>query len=175
MIWYRDRFEVLRHAATLAPADGMILEFGVAGGTTIRALADCPPLRERPIFGFDSFKGLPEAWGRYPKGQFACAVPEVPHNVELVVGWFDETLAPFLASHRDDVALLHIDCDLYSSTRTVFEHLGPQIVAGTVIVLDEFWIITDHEQRAFNEWVAANGRQYRDEARSVEQLCAVME
>jgi hypothetical protein len=174
MIWYRDRYEVLRHAATLAPADGLVLEFGVAGGATIRALAACPQLRERPIFGFDSFKGLPEPWGGYPKGKFACDAPEVPPNVELVVGWFDETLAPFLASHPDNVALLHIDCDLYSSTRTVFEHLGPRIIAGTVIVLDEFWIITDHEQRAFNEWLSGVGRQCCDEARSVEQLCVVM-
>jgi predicted O-methyltransferase YrrM len=98
----------------------------------------------------------------------------VPNNVELVIGEFEETLAAFLVEHPDDAALIHIDCDLYSSTKTVLEHLTPRIMPGTVIVLDEFWIVTDQEQRAFNEWLANYDRKCRHEARSVEQLCVVM-
>jgi predicted O-methyltransferase YrrM len=173
--WYRNRFEILRHAAAIAPADGLVLEFGVAVGTTIRTLAGSAPLLDRLIYGFDSFKGLPEDWATYQAGYFACDIPEVPNNVELVVGLFAKTLAPFLAKHRGNVALLHIDCDLYSSTRCVLDRLTSRIIPGTVIVLDEFFIVTEHEQRAFNEWLAMTGRACRHEARSVEQLCAVME
>jgi hypothetical protein len=173
--WYVDRFDVLKHAAAIAPERGLILEFGVATGSTIRCLADSAPLRERLVHGFDSFKGLPEPWSSYPAGHFACAVPHVPDNVELVVGKFDETLPIFLDNHRgDDVALVHIDCDLYSSAQCVLNHLGSHIVPGTVIVLDEFWIVTDHEQRAFTEWLDATNRTCRHEARSIEQLCVVM-
>ena len=174
-VWYVDRFDVLQHAAAIAPTDGLVLEFGVARGATVRALAGSAPLSNRLIYGFDSFLGLPEAWASYPAGHFACAIPEVPDNVELVVGMFAKTLAPFLAKHRDNAALVHIDCDLYSSTRTVLDQLAPRIIPGTVIVLDEFWIVTDHEQRAFTEWVSMTGRRYRHEARSIEQLCVVME
>lgn len=66
-------------------------------------------------------------------------------------------------------------CHLYSSTRVVLDHLMPRIVPGTVIVLDEFWIVTDQEQRALNEWLRINGRSAWHEARSVEQLCVVMQ
>ena len=171
--WYVDRFDVLRHAMAIARPEGLVLEFGVASGVTIGFLAANMP--DQKIFGFDSFKGLPEAWSDYSAGHFACEIPQVPDNVELVIGTFEQTLTSFVAQHQGAVALLHLDCDLYSSTKTVLDRLGPQIIPGTVIVLDEFWIVTDHEQRAFNEWLAATGRSGRYEARSIEQLCVVME
>lgn len=49
-------------------------------------------------------------------------------------GWFDETLPKFAAEVEGPAAFLHVDCDLYSSTRTVFEALGDRVVPGTVIV-----------------------------------------
>lgn len=175
LIWYQNRFEVLSHAAAVAPLQGLILEFGVASGATINHLAGTPALRERHIYGFDSFRGLPEPWAVYPLGHFACAPPAILSNVELIIGLFEETLPAFLTAHAGACALVHIDCDLYASTRTVLEALTPRIVVGTVVVLDEYWIVIGEEQRAFNEWLAANGRGCRHEARSIEQLCVVME
>jgi predicted O-methyltransferase YrrM len=171
--WYRDRFDVLSHAAALAP-DGLVLEFGVASGDTIRWLARTPSLRERTIYGFDSFEGLPEPWGCYSATHFACAIPDVPSNVELVVGMFDETLPAFLSAHSEPIALLHIDCDLYSSTSYVLQQLTPRIVPGTVIAMDEYWIVVDQEKRAFDEWLIQISRGCQPEARSIEQLCVVM-
>jgi hypothetical protein len=175
LLWYQDRFEVLAHAACEAPTEGLILEFGVASGATINYLATTFVLRERLLYGFDWFNGLPEPWADYPVGHFACEPPAVAANIKLVVGLFSETLPPFLATHPGSAALIHIDCDLYSSTKIVLELLRDRIVAGTVIVLDEYFIVPDHEQRAFNEWLAANRRSYRPMARSLEQLCVVME
>jgi hypothetical protein len=174
IIWYRNRFEVLRHAAAIAPSKGLVCEFGVATGSTIRCLAESVPLQRRVIYGFDSFKGLPQPWGSYPVGYFACDPPPVPDNVELIVGWFDRTLAPFLRMHSGDVALLHIDSDLYDSARCVLEHFTPRIIPGTVIVFDEYFI-TGQERRAFREWLEKTGRGCRFEARSLEQLCLVIE
>ncbi|WP_051656756.1 hypothetical protein [Butyrivibrio sp. AE3004] len=74
------------------------------------------------IYGFDSFEGLPEDWftastdfneGSLRQGK----IPEVRKNVELVVGLFDATLTDFLEAHKENVAFMHIDCDLYSSTK----------------------------------------------------------
>jgi hypothetical protein len=147
----------------------------VASGSTITCLAESIPLRARRIFGFDSFEGLPEPWATYEEGHFACTPPTVPANVELVVGMFDATLAPFLATHAGAVALAHIDCDLYRSTRTVLDVLDPRIVAGTIIVMDEYFIVTEHEQRAFLEWMSAHARKCRHLCRSIEQLCVEIE
>jgi predicted O-methyltransferase YrrM len=181
----KDRFEILSHAARLAPAEGLVLEFGVAGGATINYLAELPELRERRIFGFDSFCGLPERWGPYAKGHFAQKrPPAVVCNVELVIGFFAETLPVFLAlhpgppgqqrEHPGNVSLVHCDADLYASTKTVLELLTDRIVPGTIIVFDEYYVEPDHEQRAFREWLAAHGLSCRHLARTDEQLVVVM-
>ena len=42
--------------------------------------------------------------------------PMIARRIQLVAGWFKDTLPPFLAAHPDEpVALLHLDCDIYSS------------------------------------------------------------
>ena len=56
--------------------------------------------------------------------------------------------------------MLRVDCDIYSSTRTIFSVLRPLIVPGTWIVFDGFigyrgW--QDHEYKALNEFLAETG------------------
>lgn len=169
---YPDRFQMLKHACQLTPNSGMVLEFGVANGSTIRFIAEMLPSRH--IYGFDSFLGLPEPWGSCPIGTFACDPPRVPSNVTLVTGMFADTLAPFLETHSDNVAFVHIDCDIYSSTKTVLDLLSPRIIAGTVIELDEYWIAPEHERRAFDEWIVRTNRICRFEANSEQQACVVI-
>ncbi|NKE48710.1 class I SAM-dependent methyltransferase [Roseomonas frigidaquae] len=159
---FADKDALLRHAAGLAPAEGLVLEFGVFAGRSINLLAECLP--GRPIHGFDSFEGLPEGWRPgFGPGAFALpAPPEVPPGVELVVGWFDRTLPGFLDDHPGPAALLHVDCDLYSSTQTVLAQLRDRIGAGTILVFDEYFNYPgwqQHEHRAFREF-AAGGRAY---------------
>jgi hypothetical protein len=50
------RDEILDLALARAPQDGLLLEFGVANGDSIRHLA---ARTSRTIHGFDSFEGLP--------------------------------------------------------------------------------------------------------------------
>ena len=62
----------------------------------------------------------------------------------------------FLAEHAGPVSFLHVDCDLYASTRTVLELVGPRLVEGTVIAFDEYYNFSgwqDHEYRAWAEYV----------------------
>ena len=56
-----------------------------------------------------------------------------------------------------------MDCDLYSSTRTILEGLASQIVAGTVIQFDEYFNYPgwrEHEFKAFHEFIAERGLSY---------------
>lgn len=145
--------DLLSEAISVAPTSGSCLEFGVATGRTITHLANLRP--SRTFDGFDSFEGLPEAWrSHFDKGAFAQALPPVPGNVNLIKGWFNETLQAYLDKTPGPIALLHIDCDLYSSTKTVFDMARSRMVPGTVIVFDEYWNYPgwrEHEYRAFEE------------------------
>lgn len=156
-----DKIETLRHAIRHAPRDGLVLEFGVASGATLSVIA-----QERPddVFGFDSFEGLPEQWRLgFDAGTFAAdALPQVP-QATLVVGLFDQTLPSFLVEHPEPLAFVHVDCDLYSSARTILELLAPRFKVGTVLLFDEYYNYPgwqQHEYRAWQEFVTASGIRY---------------
>jgi len=140
------------------------MEFGVYKGETINFIANL--LSNKQIYGFDSFEGLPETWRyNFDKGTFKLDnLPKVKENVVLVKGWFEETLPKFIEKHRNaPVSFIHIDCDLYSSTKTIFNHLKDNIVTGTVIVFDEFFNYIDWEDgefKAFNEFINENNVKY---------------
>ncbi|MBI2240872.1 MAG: class I SAM-dependent methyltransferase [Magnetospirillum gryphiswaldense] len=176
---FKDRDDLLRLAATRAPAEGAVLEFGVAGGDSIRLLAAAMP--GRPIHGFDSFEGLPEDWpGRHEaKGHYAqLALPTVPPQVSLHKGWFDATLPAYLSGHQETVALLHMDADLYSSTRTVLGLLAGRLRPGSIIVFDEYFNHVgwrDNEFRAFHEFVVEKRIGYRYLGWSYQQAAVVVE
>ena len=143
---------------------GSYMEFGCGHeGNSINYLAE---RIDGTIHGFDSFEGLPEPWfGELGKGSLSTAgrLPEVRDNVVLHPGWFDETAPAFAASHPEPVAFLHVDCDLYSSTKTIFDALSSQIVTGTVIQFDEYFNYPGwqaHEYKAFQEFVAARNVTY---------------
>lgn len=159
-----DRREVLDVALHHMPRDGLICEFGVFEGQTITYIATQVP--DRTIIGFDSFEGLPEDWrGPFLRGVFSTAghLPMVPANVTLVKGWFDSTVPRFAIEHAGPIALLHIDCDLYSSTKCIFMNLGDRVVPGSVMVFDEYFDYPgweEHEFRAFAELVSEAGLSY---------------
>lgn len=152
--------------------DGLYLEFGVASGKTINHLATLFP--EITFYGFDSFEGLPEDWRpEFKKGTFKCAIPEVNTNVHLIPGLYNYTIPPFAATHRDRVVFINIDCDLYSSTRTIFHILGERMGEGTVIFFDELlgYIGFEHgELAAFNEFVTYFDIKYKILGYGIEQL-----
>lgn len=145
-------------------AHGLFLEFGVATGRTLNHFARL--LYPKTIHGFDGFNGLPEDWtSRMPKGFFARSqLPRVRDNCELHVGWFNETLPEFVWDHKQPIALLHVDCDLYSSSKYVLDTLRDQIVPGTVIVFDEYINYPGWQQdefRAWHEFCKANDVVYK--------------
>ncbi len=90
-------------------------------------------------------------------------MPKVPPNVSFEVGLFDETLPDFLERHSNPVAFLHVDCDLYSSTCTIFKNIGPRLQPGCIVLFDEYYNFPrwqEHEFRAFREYVDRSGVTY---------------
>jgi len=148
-----------------------VLEFGVCRGETMRVIRNT--LDESfKIFGFDSFVGLPEAWVDkdgvtvVPPEYFSTrgAVPDIKKGVKFYEGWFTDTIPEYLKI-AGQIALLHIDSDLYSSAKEVLWALNGYIVKGTIIVFDEWFYrhderYDDHEKKAFDEWISIFGRKY---------------
>jgi methyltransferase family protein len=170
--------DLLAHALRLVTREGLFLEFGVATGQTISQIAE---LSQAHVFGFDSFEGLPEPWRTgFPKGCFSGEIPRVPANVSIVEGWFSETLPKFTQEHDEPVAFLHVDCDLYSSTKCIFDLLHPRIGPGCVIVFDEYFNYPgwqNHEHKAFMELVDRHQLRFRYDAfvPDHQQVCVVIQ
>lgn len=141
----------------------LLLEFGVYHGKTIRMIANHFPDDE--VHGFDTFSGIPEQWHRTPKGSYSAhgVLPQAPANVKCHVGLFSETLPGFLEGHPGPVRFMNVDCDLYSSTKDVFDAVSDRIVPGTIIIFDEY-VMNPHwkedEYKAFQEAVKRNGWRY---------------
>lgn len=157
--------ELIEYSLAETKVDGHYLEFGVFTGGTIRFIA--ARVGDHSVHGFDSFEGLPEAWGGFNLGGRAFDVkgklPRVPANVHLHRGWFENSLPPWLQKNSGHIAFVHIDCDLYSSTRTIFTLLTERIVPGTIILFDEYFNFPNwerHEFKAFQEFVTDNAITY---------------
>lgn len=163
----------LHNAATLAAAlkevtlDGTLAEFGVYKGTSLTQIAEFFP--DRAVHGFDSFVGLPNAWGGTSKGAGAFDTGAQPpqlsvSNVEFHVGWFADTIPVFARHYTGPLAFAHLDADLYSSTKTVFDTIGGWFVAGTILVFDEYFGYHGwqrHEHKAFQEFLSGAGLSFQ--------------
>jgi hypothetical protein len=133
--------ELLAFALEIVKIEGHYLEFGVFTGGTIRFIAR--KVGDRVIHGFDSFQGLPEDWSGYNLAQRAFNIggrlPRVPTICGCIRVGFDSSIPGWLEANSGPVAFIHVDRDLYTSTRTIFTLLAERIVPGTVIVFDEYF------------------------------------
>ena len=158
-LFHVDQFAVLRSKADLIGATGdTILDFGVYKGDSTRKLAAIFP--HHSIHGFDSFEGLPEDWNHALKGGFSDAggrIPEAPGNVIFHKGWFDDTVPTWAQQYQNArIALLRVDCDIYSSTKTIFDGIGGMIGSGSWVCFDEligYYGWQGHEYKAFEEFL----------------------
>ncbi len=155
--------DTLRYALSEIKGPGLVLEFGVATGTTLQIIADAVAA-DRTVVGFDIFTGLPEAWrSGFPAGEFAQkALPSVA-GADIIVGLFEDELPGFLARTEEPIAFMHVDCDLYGSTKTVLDLTGDRLAPDAVVLFDEFFNFPgwqQHEYRAWTEFVERSGRSF---------------
>lgn len=161
----RDQFRVESIKTPLVT--GANLEFGTYRGESIRTFAP----HVEAIFGFDTFSGLPADWTiSRPRGSIdAGGLPEVPPNVFLESGTFEETVPTWLAKHPDPVRFVFIDCDLYESTIFVLKSLDNRLRDGSVILFDELLPIPEDdtigEFRAWSEYLGQTTWHFDFDAR----------
>lgn len=155
-------YDVLREFNAHFEGKFSVLEFGVADGyaftkklyaTQYLKMAD-----RVMVHGFDTFEGLPEidsdtdqallAGDNWKQGTYHGRLENLRahctaryDNFQLHKGLFSDTLSDAVLSELLiwKPALIWIDCDLYSSTRSVFERLIPYIPTGAVIYFDDIY------------------------------------
>jgi hypothetical protein len=149
----------------LSPCD--ILEFGCYKATSINYFSTRLP--NNKFYGFDSFKGLPGDWfGQHlPMGTFDLKsnLPTVSKNVELIPGWFDESLPKFFEKNSDlNAFFLHIDSDTYDSASTVLMNAKDLLKPGVLVLFDEYLSYPNWENGEFLAWqefCSQNSIKYR--------------
>ncbi|MBN2199835.1 MAG: class I SAM-dependent methyltransferase [Candidatus Aminicenantes bacterium] len=144
-----EMLEVIGTLLSLAPEnEGVVVEAGCYQGGSTAKLSLAAAQAGRKLVVFDSFQGLPDhhetpaenIFGetvRFLPGEYRAALEDVKANIarfgapEVCAfrpGWFEETMPAF----SEPIALLFLDVDLASSTRTALKHLYPRLVRGGV-------------------------------------------
>ena len=152
---------------TISNIDGDIVECCIGKSRTFQILAVLIQLskEKRKLWGFDSFGGFPEPtkedvsvrqskkgeWKRINEKQVVETLKTIgitsqfiDSQVKITKGFFDETLPK---TDVKEIALLHLDVDLYSSYKTCLEYLYPKVKRGGVVMFDEY--ASEEEQRDF--------------------------
>jgi O-methyltransferase len=153
---------------------GDLVECGCfLGGSTAFIWEACVHLGidDRRLFVFDTFDGFPpgetDAFrGRtfgpedfIPDGtNFRAAFDEYTRDVipadrvRVVPGMVEQTLPPI---EFGELAFVRLDTDFYASTRAELETLYPRLVAGGVLIIDDYGSF-DGARRATDEYFEAN-------------------
>jgi O-methyltransferase len=153
------RLDNIGDCISAALADGIpgdLMEAGAwRGGAAIfmRAALAAQGDQERRVFVADSFAGMPHS--DHPQDAIAASFGVAPgllavtedavranftrygmldDRVVMVPGWFGESLP----GPAGQLAVLHVDCDLYQSTADVLTAMYPLVSPGGFVIVDDY-------------------------------------
>ena len=132
------------------------LEFGVAGGDSLRWWSSNNKNDDTRFWAYDTYEGLPEDYGTMKKGTFDQKgnFPNIPDDrIHFVKGLFQDTLTE--STKQIDFSkrsIAHVDGDLYSSAMYCLNTLYPHLKKGDLIIFDEFGVPA-HEFKAYLDLV----------------------
>jgi len=174
---------------------GDYFEFGTYQGASLgNAIKSFDKLKSRynyegecQFYGFDSFEGLPEltsgdeleSYEAFSGGQYTCSEDQVRQNVmssvgpgvslELIPGFYSKSLSDPKVLERfcdKKAAVVHIDCDLYSSAVDCLKFIDDKYSDGTLIMFDDWFCFRGRKdsgvQKAFYEWVSESDVVYSE-------------
>lgn len=167
---YRQLLE--KHAALPA---GDFVECGVALGGMSIFLGEEARRKGRKLYALDSFCGLPSPdpsrdnayfragdYAPMPErgdllARFQAAVREfgLADTIIPIAGFFDTSLDRLPANAT--YAFVHVDVDLFHSTRIVLDRLFPSIADGGILVIDDFFHHSQGPARAASEYFCSIG------------------
>lgn len=139
-----------------AKIPGDIAEVGVYQGGSSKLI--CEAKEARRLHLFDTFAGLPspkDIDAGFSAGEFACSLDSVRRylaayaGVTFYPGLFPETTLPV---SNNKFSFVHVDVDLYDSTRSCLEFFYPRMSPGGVILSHDY--LARGVKAAFEEFLA---------------------
>tara|TARA_B100000902_G_scaffold392909_1_gene446111 strand:+ start:403 stop:1044 length:642 start_codon:yes stop_codon:yes gene_type:complete len=129
--------------------NGDYIEFGIFKGKSlyhsVKVAKKINLYNYIKFWGLDSFKGFPvENHNFYKSKNFLSSEEEVKKsftkykNVEIIEGFFEESVELNRLKSIDKISFAFIDCDIYESAETAFNFVKDKISPGGFIMIDDF-------------------------------------
>lgn len=159
---YTPAFKRIMEYVTNSRVEGDVLEFGTFHGYTARTLAELMYQHQHKgsLWLYDSWEGFPDMLGvdaacpevtqheTWKKGDCTPVIPHadkiiqqvlsiiLPNRVNCVKGFYENSFT----GERRKASIVHIDCDLYESTKYVLSQLLAHdcLAEGAVIMFDDW-------------------------------------
>ena len=159
-----EAFMIYSIVKTQTELNGDLAEVGVYQGGSAKLI--CEAKKEKNLYLFDTFTGLPEVssddthFGEkyWSKNEFNnTSVESVKkllnkyENVHIIEGNFPESGKEII---EKQFCFVHLDVDLYKSTIESLKFFFPKMVQGGVILIHDFH--SDGIQKAFREFKTEN-------------------
>jgi hypothetical protein len=154
-----SKYYALRKSLQIIKMDkikGDYCEFGCFTGASLNHVLSITSkdsfLKEKKIYGFDSFAGFPKEVHSEFKSELFTADFEKVKKLEfkskgrciIKKGFFIDVLSDKdLKNEVQKISLAFIDCDLAISSQPVFEFIKNRMVHGSFIVIDDYFNIDD--------------------------------
>lgn len=155
---------------------GDLVEFGTWQGQGLRFFDIAVDNKiDKKMIGIDSFKGLPESSTVWKKGSFSntsyesvekklAALTKNFSNVTLIKGLFnDPGVAKSLYDKVNDIAIVHLDADLGSSTIEALIMLEPYLEnrkQPMYFLFDDWGCHPNEVPEAFDKWMSEAESKY---------------
>tara|TARA_Y100001968_G_scaffold307221_2_gene324834 strand:- start:19343 stop:20116 length:774 start_codon:yes stop_codon:yes gene_type:complete len=153
-------------------------EFGCHSGRTFSSAintANYFGISNYEFYAFDSFKGLPitnsSDDGIFKAGTFYTSEDKFKKIIKdktyfdmpktnIIKGFYSDSLTLELQNKLPKAGIIHIDVDLYSSAIEVLRFIKPLLVAGSLILFDDWYCFPagseKGERKAFNQFLKEN-------------------
>jgi hypothetical protein len=118
------------------------LEFGVFKGGSANFFSKYV----KKYYAFDNFQGYREDRANTTavltsRDNFNLQgkLPKLNSNVEPIIGWVEDTLDNFLKAHNPKINFVHLDINLYKSTKFILEKIKPYLIKNSIIIFDQLY------------------------------------
>lgn len=154
-----ESYLVYSAALSQAHRPGAMAEVGCYEGASTRMI--CEAKGDKPLHVFDTFEGLPPSTDKdggvyHKKAQYKCTLESVRGylegfpNLHFHPGFFPASAADV---PEQQYCFVHLDVDLYESTKTCLEYFYPRMIPGGLILSHDYSML-EGVRTAFTEFLA---------------------